>query len=306
VINCSGHQQLASAAEQKKFPIFGYVVKLHRSFAMRFRAAFLPYLAVVLGLAAIDQAPAQSLDGLWEITAVIDDGRVINPTDVLLNYAADGRVVISGQTVQLVVPMTFQRKSLPFVVDDSKSPMRFDLAGTEKTGGRGIFMAAKDSMVLCIASRDQGRPTSFASLPGSGNLLVTLKRSAGSGGNSPSPNPIPTPTPPSYQDQELRRLLVGTWGHQDADTIHYLTLNNDGSMSATMIWKDNFKKMFHQDVRSSGNWKLEDGVVTVSTATSTDKERRGQTGSFRIRSINSSELVAVDHNGQVRQEWKAP
>jgi hypothetical protein len=25
-----------------------------------------------------------------------------------------------------------------------------------------------------------------------------------------------------------------------------------------------------------------------------------------VRSINGSELVAVDYNGQVRQEWKAP
>jgi hypothetical protein len=64
--------------------------------------------------------------------------------------------------------------------------------------------------------------------------------------------------------------------------------------------------MFHQDVRSSGTWKVLDGVVIVNITTSTDKERRGQVGSFRVRSINGSELVAVDHNGQVRQEWKAP
>jgi hypothetical protein len=28
--------------------------------------------------------------------------------------------------------------------------------------------------------------------------------------------------------------------------------------------------------------------------------------SFRVRSINSTELVAVEANGQVRQEWKTP
>ena len=179
---------------------------------------------------------AQSLDGTWEITAVIDDGRVVEPTNVLLNYAADGRVVIRGQTVELVVPMTFQRKQLPFVVDNSKSPMTVDLAGAEKTGGRGIFMASKDSLVLCLASRDQGRPTTFASLPGSGNLLVTLKRTSAGDGNSPLPGQ--PPTVPSYEDEQLRRMLVGTWGHQDADSIHYITLNGDGSMSATMTWKD--------------------------------------------------------------------
>jgi uncharacterized protein (TIGR03067 family) len=248
-------------------------------------------------------AAAQSLDGTWEISAVIDNGRVVEPTDVLLNYAADGRVIIRGQTVELVVPTTYQRKRLPFVVDNTKSPMNVDLAGTEKTGGRGIFLASKDSLVLCLSSRDRGRPTSFASLPGSGNLLVTLKRIAAGDSSSPSPSP---PTAPSYEDEQLQRMLVGTWGHQDADSIHYITLNSDGSVSSTMTWKDRFKQMFHQDVRSSGTWKVLDGVVIVNTTTSTDKERRGQVGSFRVRSINGTELVAVDHNGQVRQEWKAP
>jgi uncharacterized protein (TIGR03067 family) len=261
---------------------------------------------VAIGLlehVASRSAAAQSLDGTWEISAVIDNGRVVEPTDVLLNYAADGRVIIRGQTVELVVPMTFQRKRLPFVVDNTKSPMSVDLAGAEKTGGRGIFLASKDSLVLCLSSRDRGRPAAFASLPGSGSLLVTLKHISAGDSSSPSPGP---PSVPSYEDDQLRRMLIGTWGHQDADSIHYITLNGDGSLSATMTWKDKFKQMFHQDVRSSGTWKVLDGVVITNITTSTDKERRGQVGSFRVRSINASELVAVDHNGQVRQEWKAP
>ncbi len=248
-------------------------------------------------------AKAQSLDGTWEITAVIDDGKVIDPTSVLLNYAADGRVIVNGQAVQLIVPMTYQRKQLVFTTDATQSPMTFDLAGSDKTNGRGIFMAGKDSLVLCVASREKGRPTSFSSLPGSGNLFVTLKRATGGAANGTLPAPPSTPT---YDDAQLRQMLVGTWGHQDADSIHYITLNSDGSMSVVMTWKDSFKKMFHEDVRSSGTWKLEDGVIITKIDTSSDKERRGQVGSFRIRSINASQLVAVDHSGQVRQEWKSP
>src|SRR6476660_4470157 len=246
-------------------------------------------------------ATAQSLDGVWEITAVIDNGRVVEPTEILMNYAADGRVVIRGQQVELVVPMTYQRKQLPFLVDGTKSPMTFDMAGAEKTGGRGIFMAGKDALLLFLSSRDQGRPTTFASLPGSGNLLVTLRRSTGGATTLPAP-----PNVPSYQDEQLRRMLVGTWGHQDTDSIHYMTLNSDGTVNEVMTWKDQFKPLFHQDVRSNGNWQVQDGVGTITVATSTDNERRGQTGSFKVRSINGSELAAVDYNGQVRQEWKAP
>ena len=76
-------------------------------------------------------------------------------------------------------------------------------------------------------------------------------------------------------------------------------------MSTMMQWKDNFKKMFHQDVRSSGTWKVQDGIVLVKIDTSSDKERRNQLFSFRIRSISSTELIAVDAHGAVRQEWRA-
>ena len=50
----------------------------------------------ILLIASGVRATAQSLDGVWEITAVIDNGRVIEPTEVLQNYAADGRVVIAS------------------------------------------------------------------------------------------------------------------------------------------------------------------------------------------------------------------
>jgi uncharacterized protein (TIGR03067 family) len=267
----------------------------------RYSIWLLSLVAVLLSGLAANVANSQSLDGTWEITAVIDNGRVIDPSDVSMYYAVDGRVVVRGQQVELVVPMTFQRKQLPFIVDPTKSPMTFDLAGAERTGGRGIFMSSKDTLLLCLSSRDQNRPTSFASQPGSGNMLVTLRRATG--GNSPLPT---TPNIPSYQDEQLRRMLVGTWGHQDSDSIHYMTLNNDGTVNERMTWKDQFKQLFHQDVQSTGTWQVQDGVVTITIAQSTDKELRGQTGSFRVRSINGSELAAVDYNGQVRQEWKGP
>jgi len=270
---------------------------------MRFSKIAIVYLLPALVFTGL-QARGQSLDGTWEITAVIDNGRVIEPTEVLLNYAADGRVVIRGQQVELVVPMTYQRKRLPFLADSTKSPMTVDLANAEKTGGRGIFMAGKDTLILCLSSRDKGRPAAFSSQAGSGNLLVTMKRAAG-GGTQPFPGGQ-LPAPPSYEDEQLRRMLLGTWGHQDTDSIHYITLNDDGTVNTTMTWKDQFKQMFHQDVRSSGTWQVQNGVVVVNIANSTDKERRGQVGSFRVRSITPSELTAVDIDGQVRQEWKAP
>lgn len=256
--------------------------------------------AIILLASFTAHAAAQSLDGTWEIAQVIDNGRVVDPAEVLRTYAADGRVVIRGQQVELVVPGIFQRKTMPFAVDASRSPMTFDMAGAEKTGGRGIFLASKDSLFICLAPRDRPRPTGFSSPSGSGNLLVTLNRAAA------APALPQLPPPPNYQDEQIRKLLVGTWGHQDEQSVNMMTLNADGTATMTTQWRDQFKQMFHQDVRSSGKWKVQDGVVTLAIDTSTDNERRGQSGSFRVRSINGNEMAAVDYEGRVRQEWKAP
>lgn len=261
-------------------------------------ASRLSSVVILAALAAC--AKAQSLDGTWEIAQVIDNGRVVDPTEVLRTYAADGRVVIRGQQVELIVPGVYQRKTMPFAVDASRSPMTFDMAGAEKTGGRGIFLASKDSLFICLANRDRPRPTGFSSPAGSGNLLVTLNRTTT---NTAQPQ---LPPPPDYQDEQLRKLLVGTWGHQDAQSVNMMTLNSDGTATMTTQWRDQFKQMFHQDVRSSGKWKVQDGVVTLAIDASTDNERRGQSGSFRVRSINGNEMAAVDYDGTVRQEWKAP
>lgn len=255
------------------------------------------YTAIlVIGYAAAVQA--QSLDGVWEISSVVDNGRVVSPTEIRTSYAADGRVTITGQVAEFILPMTYQRKKLPFAVDITRSPARLDLAGAEKTGGRGIIMPSKDSMILCLSGRDKPRPTAFA--PGPDILFVSLQRATGDATGAPVQG-----QPATYSDDQLRQMLLGTWGHQDDETIHYITLNQDGSMRIRMQWKDQFKKMFHQDVDSSGSWKVQDGVVMTKIDNSTDKERKGQLFSFRIRSITSSELVAVDGLGTVRQEWKA-
>ena len=261
-------------------------------------AAFV--LVGIVSLGAGRTAGAQALDGTWEITSVTDNGRMMSPGEIKANYAADGRVKITGQMAEFILPMTYQKKQLPFAVDMSKSPVRLDLAGADRTGGRGILLPSKDTLVLCLAPRDRERPAKFSSQPGSGNLLITLDRATGDAPAMPTQN-----QPAKYSDDQLRQQLVGTWGHQDEETIHYLALGADGKMTTTMSWKDNFKKMFHQDVKSSGSWTVKDGVVLVKIDDSSDKERRGQLFSFRIRSINSSELVAVDGLGTVRQEWKA-
>src|SRR5437870_2613026 len=124
--------RLSTTRKKTNLPFSRHTPALLRSFAMDRRKTSVLASCLILLTCGL-RASAQTLDGTWEITTVIDNGRVVEPTEVMLNYAADGRVVIRGQQVELLVPMTYQRKVLPFMIDGSKSPMTFDMAGAEKT-----------------------------------------------------------------------------------------------------------------------------------------------------------------------------
>jgi hypothetical protein len=101
-------------------------------------------------------------------------------------------------------------------------------------------------------------------------------------------------------------MLLGNWGHQDEDKVEMMTFNPDGTFSATRTWKKGFQRIFHEDVRSSGTWKVEHSIAIMNITASTDPELRNQVYSYRIRSISPSDVVYLNQQGQVRREWKVP
>src|SRR5262249_815633 len=150
-------------------------------------------------------------------------------------------------------------------------------------------------------------PTEFSAKAGSPNLLITLKRVKAA---TPAAVAVPVPLQPAQpapvklKDDDLRKLLVGTWGHQDDDWLTYFTVNGDGTFTSIRNYKKKFGKLFHEDIRSSGTWKLTDGMMYATITGSSDSELRGQIYSFRVRTISPTEVIYVDQFGRLRREWK--
>jgi len=259
----------------------------------------------LIGSGYAQQSDADKLQGTWEITALVDDGVLLSDELLRSRYAQDGRFIISGQTISFVAPNTSQKRTLLFVSDEKTSPKTFDLAGAEKVGGKGIYLLSDDVLMLCLAEPgSDARPMEFSAKKGSPHLLMTLKRVKGTAINPAQPPPKEI-APVQRPDDDLRKALIGTWGHQNDEWTTMFTVNVDGTFSSERKYRKTFGKLFNEDVRSSGNWKLQDGVVLVTITASTDREMRNQIYSYRIRTINANELIAVDQFGALRREWKA-
>lgn len=274
--------------------------------------AGLPAIVAAFAILNLSAAPAPtwqvqpSLDGTWEITAAIDDGQVLPSEAIRGKLVKDGRLTVAGQKITFTKPTTGEARTLLFVTDTKANPAILDLGNAERTGGKGIFMLAGDTLLICLSGPGiESRPTEFASKAGSHALLMTLRRV---NGDTPA-IPVPPVAPPVrdkkiLSDAEVTQMLIGTWGFQDADKIVYQTLNADGSMSASLTWKKTIKHLFDDDERSSGTWKVKDGTLIVTITASTDRDARGQIYSFRINTITANDIVFFDQNGSVRREWK--
>lgn len=257
---------------------------------------------------AFAQRPdSEVLPGTWEITAMIDDGAVVPDELLRSKFVQDARLTIAGNMISFLAPDTKEQRSLLFTIDDKANPKTIDLAGAKKVGSQGIYLLSDDVLLLCLAEPDaKQRPADFAARKGSPHIFMTLKR-AKAAAASPSSSVAAAPpaaAPKKTSDDDLRKSLLGTWGHQDEDWITLYTLNSDGTFSATRSYKKKFLKVFNEDIRTSGVWKVQDGVVLCTVNASTNKDLRNQVFSYRIREISPTELIAVDQSGALRREWK--
>lgn len=276
----------------------------------------LPVLAVVAACAlissggrpapAVQGPPAKpgTLDGVWEITALIDDGELVPDATIRATLVKDARLNFSGQGITFLRPLTGETKTILYVTNTAASPATIDLGGTEKVGGKGIYVQTGDSMMVCLAGPGLlDRPTDFSSRKGTHSALVTLKRVTG--GSPPAVAPLlAAPIKGKVTDTDVRKQLVGTWGHQNDKEILYVTYNADGTFSRTVSWKSAFKKAFSEDERTSGTWKLEEGSIVMAVTAATDRRDQGQVFTYRINSISSTDLILIDQAGQVHREWR--
>jgi uncharacterized protein (TIGR03067 family) len=278
------------------------------------RVATAVVLVGLLGMGVEPQGNSgdlQKLQGCWEITGMLDSGDLVSQAMMNDAMVKNSRIRFVNDTLEFTNPVTGAKREIKFSLDTpSSGPRTISMLSDSKFGAKGIYMVEGDSLMLCFNVGETGeRPRDFSSRPGSHVLFMTLRRD---GDFNVAAKPLPLPAPPVIAptsprvdpDVEMRAKLIGTWGHQDEERIIYLTLNTDGTFGGSTTWKKGFKKIFHENTRSSGNWRLEHGVVVLTFTASTDPDKRFQVLSGKIVSITPTEIIYVGENGQPRKEWR--
>jgi uncharacterized protein (TIGR03067 family) len=284
-----------------------------------FAIAFLFIVPTSL-LNAQDNPEVARLQGAWEVNSLIENGEVVSLKSVRETMIRDGVLVIEGNLMRFTNPVNNKKRELAFVLNSDQNPRTIDLTSTDKMGNKGIYMLDSNNLLLCLCAHDSNeRPTIFASTPTSKSMLFSMRKLTG---NTPVVPPVVTtsntkPTPattpvvptspmltPATSDEQIRKILVGTWGHQDEERIETFTMNSDGSFSSTWTSKKFFPKLFKGEERCSGTWKLKDGVIIAYITSSTDDHIRNQVFSYRVSWYTTTEIALIDQKGRIHRDWK--
>ena len=284
-----------------------------------FAIAFLFIVPTSL-LNAQDNPEVARLQGAWEVNSLIENGEVVSLKSVRETMIRDGVLVIEGNIMRFTNPVNNKKRELAFVLNSDQNPRTIDLTSTDKMGNKGIYMLDSNNLLLCLCAHDSNeRPTIFASTSVSKSMLFSMRKLTG---NTPVVPPVVTtsntkPTPattpvvptspmltPATSDEQIRKILVGTWGHQDEERIETFTMNSDNTFSSTWTSKKFFPKLFKGEERCSGTWKLKDGVIIAYITSSTDNHIRNQVFSYRVSWYTTTEIALIDQKGRIHRDWK--
>ena len=284
-----------------------------------FAIAFLFIVPTSL-LNAQDNPEVARLQGAWEVNSLIENGEVVSLKSVRETMIRDGVLVIEGNLMRFTNPVNNKKRELAFVLNSDQNPRTIDLTSTDKMGNKGIYMLDSNNLLLCLCAHDSNeRPTIFASTSVSKSMLFSMRKLTG---NTPVVPPVVTtsntkPTPattpvvptspmltPATSDEQIRKILVGTWGHQDEERIETFTMNSDNTFSSTWTSKKFFPKLFKGEERCSGTWKLKDGVIIAYITSSTDDHIRNQVFSYRVSWYTTTEIALIDQKGRIHRDWK--
>ncbi|MSR50912.1 MAG: TIGR03067 domain-containing protein [Gemmataceae bacterium] len=271
-------------------------------------------------LNAQDNPEVARLQGVWEVNSLIENGEVVSLKSVRETMIRDGVLTIEGNLLRFTNPVNNKKRELAFVLNSDQNPKTIDLTSTDKMGNKGIYMLDSNNLLLCLCAHDSNeRPTIFASTSVSKSMLFSMRKLTG---NTPivppvvttsNTKPTPTTTPlvptspmltPATSDEQIRKILVGTWGHQDEERIETFTMNSDNTFSSNWTSKKFFPKLFKGEERCSGTWKLKDGVIIAYITSSTDDHIRNQVFSYRVSWYTTTEIALIDQKGRIHRDWK--
>lgn len=261
--------------------------------------ACLPLLFLALQQsAAADNADLKQLQGKWEVIELVENGHSI-PHDAIKEWLpSGGHLEIIENSINFTSHDDGKKHAKIFEIDDTQFPKGIDLLTRGKVEALGIYKFDDGKLVVCLSDPEDGpRPTEFGAAKGSKRMLMVMKKGASSGAKE-HVEAAPAHGK-SINDEELAKMLPGTWRYRDDIGSLLLTLRDNRTWSTTREVQEFrlLQKVFVRTAVSSGTWSVKKGTLSLLCTASIHPDRINHALPFTIRSITPNDFIFVDYVG---------
>ena len=270
-------------------------------------------LSLVLGtaLSAAETNPELALfQGNWEVTELVEDGKIIPKEAIREWLPSGGRAQIAENAILFTSPQDGKKYAKVFSIDATRFPKGIDISSREKQVSQGIYRFDDKRLIVCLSDPTvAARPDEFSAAQGSKRMLMVLSpvKNKLLAASRPPPNTAVATQPQSrttaklLTDDQVKEMLVGTWQMNDGLGPIYATINANGTFHTTRDVQEIriFQTVFVRTPVSSGTWNVRNGQLAYYVGASTYPERAGLTVALFVRSISAKDLIFVDALGRV-------
>ena len=253
----------------------------------------------------------EPFQGHWQVAELVEDGKVIPKEAIKEWLPSGGRAEIIDNAVVFKSPQDDKKYVKVFSIDATKYPKGIEVSTPERKDSWGIYRFDDGKLIICLADPTEGdRPTDFSAETGSKRMLMVLQRvnaDAPAASESTSVPPKPVGKAASIlTDEQVTKMLAGSWKLNDSAGSLYVTFNSNGTFSTVREYQELrlFHKSFVQTPISNGTWSVKNGNLTADVTTSVRPDRVNRMFSFAVRSISNQDMIFVDPLGRVGSAMK--
>ena len=285
----------------------------HSNFNSGRQAKTILFLAAALNICApsfgMDEDPEiQKFQGHWEVTDLIEDGKVIAKERIRELLPSGGRAEIIENAIIFKSPQDGKQHAKVFRIEPTKYPKRIEITASQGKDSWGIYQFDAGKLVICLTDPDEAdRPDDFSAEANSKRMMMVLQRTAAKKPvakalTEASPRkPQPTSALKGLTDADLTKMLAGTWRLNDNAGFLFVTFNANGTVSTVREYEELrlFHRSFVQTPISGGTWSVKNGQLTAHVTNSVEIARINRLFSFSVRSVSDTDLIFVDSLGRV-------
>ena len=118
---------------------------------------------------------AKRLQGAWQVTEMVENGRVMSTTDIQHHLPGGGMIDIIDYTVLFKSPVNGVRSTRSFRLDPAGYPKRIMILDGDKVTGVGIYQLDQGKFVICVGAPNATPPTEFSAPEQSGRTLMVMQ-----------------------------------------------------------------------------------------------------------------------------------